>query len=504
MLGGYHNNLKLRETAVNATFSCPGGVTQTVPAAAGWGLLAGFRRELYRCLTRRADALFCLGDAVLCEDRRVTDLARLSLVPEFGRGHGALYDGLNAGRVDIARLRTAIGGLPLPRWPDGRIRLAADMSHWLRPEAATSPGRLNCHVHGKGRNGGHTEPGWTYSLVTVLGPGASSWTLPLDAVRLGPRDDDTQVAAAQLREVVARLAAAGHWKPGDPDILIVADAGYNVTRLAWLLAGLPVLLAARVRSDRVFYAPPPPREERASGRPQRHGAALKCSDPATQAAPGIEQDGTRARYGPARVRAWNRMHQMLHRNCCGWEDWPGRHCPVIEGTLICLSCTGPGAPGPIWIWASAPRAGDDLVRTIWTCYLRRFDIEHLFRFLKSRLGWTRPLLRDPAAADRWTWLLLACCAQLWLARGLAALARMPWQSPTPPAEMTPGQVRGGFRRARQILGTPASATKPSSPGPGRPKGTPNKHKAPRYPVGKTRTRASTRKEKVKTRARQTG
>jgi hypothetical protein len=30
--------------------------------------LAGFRRELYRCLTGRADALFELADAVLCAD----------------------------------------------------------------------------------------------------------------------------------------------------------------------------------------------------------------------------------------------------------------------------------------------------------------------------------------------------------------------------------------------------------------------------------------------------
>jgi hypothetical protein len=32
-----------------------------------------------------------------------------------------------------------------------------------------------------------------------------------------------------------------------------------------------------------------------------------------------------------------------------------------------------------------------------------------------RPGRSRPLLRDPAA-DRWTWLIVACCAQLWLAR----------------------------------------------------------------------------------------
>jgi hypothetical protein len=39
----------------------------------------------------------------------------------------------------VARLRRALAALPLPTWPDGRIRLAADVSNWLRPDAATSP-----------------------------------------------------------------------------------------------------------------------------------------------------------------------------------------------------------------------------------------------------------------------------------------------------------------------------------------------------------------------------
>jgi hypothetical protein len=43
-------------------------------------------------------------------------------------------------------------------------------------------------------------------VVTALGPGASSRVLPLDAVRLGPDDDDLAVTAAQLREV------AGDWR----------------------------------------------------------------------------------------------------------------------------------------------------------------------------------------------------------------------------------------------------------------------------------------------------
>ena len=103
----------------------------------------------------------------------------------------------------------------------------------------------------------------------------------------------------------------------------------------------------------------------------------------------------------------------------------------------------------------------------WQAFLRRFDIEHTFRFLKQQLGWTRPKLRDPQAADRWTWIIIAAYAQLRLARPLAEDIRLPWQRPCEPGRLTPARVRRGFRNIRQALPVPAGAPKPSKPGPGR-------------------------------------
>ena len=109
-------------------------------------------------------------------------------------------------------------------------------------------------------------PGWPYSFVAALEPGRTSWTL-LDAVRLGAADDATEVTARQVREVVARIIDAGHWHDGDPDILVIFDAGYDLTRLAWLLADLPVGVLGRLRSDRVLYFPVPARGPGTNGRP---------------------------------------------------------------------------------------------------------------------------------------------------------------------------------------------------------------------------------------------
>ena len=110
-------------------------------------VLAGFRGRLYRCLTRRGDELFELGDAMLCADGPVQDLARLSLVAGHRRGHGAVYDALNAGRVDIGRLRAdRVMRLPAPpRRPgtNGRPRkhggelALSDPATWPAPHVTT-------------------------------------------------------------------------------------------------------------------------------------------------------------------------------------------------------------------------------------------------------------------------------------------------------------------------------------------------------------------------------
>ena len=221
------------------------------------GGLAAFRARLYECFTKRADALFEVADALVCRPERVHMLAELSLEPECRRGHGAVYDAVNCGRLQIARLRRLLAGLPLPGWADGRIRLAADVSNWLRPDAETSPERLFCHCYARGRGNAQLIPGWPYSIVAALEPGRTSWAVPLDAVRLGPADDATEVTARQVREVVRRIIEGGHWHDGDPDILVVFDAGYDLTRLAWLLRDLPAEILGRLRSDRVMHFPAP-------------------------------------------------------------------------------------------------------------------------------------------------------------------------------------------------------------------------------------------------------
>jgi hypothetical protein len=71
-----------------------------------------------------------------------------------------------------------------------------------------------------------------------------------------------------------------------------------------------------------------------------------------------------------------------------------------------------------------------------------------------------------------------------LARPPATDLWRPWEKPAPPNRLTPARVRRGFRNLCAKTGSPASALKPSRPGPGRPPGSKNRRPATRHEVGR--------------------
>jgi hypothetical protein len=107
--------------------------TSTFPLAR----LGGFRSELHACFTRRADALFELGDALLCA-QAVPSLPHLSLEPVHRRGWGSSYAALACGRIDADRLRELLVGLPAHADPPV---FAVDVTTWPRCDAECSPER---------------------------------------------------------------------------------------------------------------------------------------------------------------------------------------------------------------------------------------------------------------------------------------------------------------------------------------------------------------------------
>jgi len=434
-----------------------------------------FRRGLYSCFTRWADALFELCDAALCAPGAVGSVPTLSLEPEFTRSHGSLYKALSKGRVDEDGLRRLlVANLP----GDGPAVFAVDASVWERCDAETSPERGFYYSASKHSAGQPIVAGWSFQWICQLSFAPDSWTAPVDVQRITPHQDATDATIDQLRRLVDRL-------PPDGDVpLFVFDAGYDPIALTFGLSDTRAQILCRIREDRVFYTDPPARPNRpkgTGGRPPRHGRRMKCSQPRTWSKPAERLVTTDPRYGTVTVTAWHGLHPRL----IGRGRWAGHTIPpIVKGSVIRVEVDHLPKPTArtkktLWLFWSGPGVPD--LDLCWRAYLRRFDIEHTFRFAKNTLGWTAPSVCRPEQADRWTWLVIAMLTQLRLARGCVDDLRLPWERPRGPTQLTPARTRRGFRRLRARIGTPASPPKHTKAGPGRPRGTRSPPRT-RYPA----------------------
>jgi hypothetical protein len=447
---------------------------QVIARAQRLRALSEFRDDFYRCFTGWGDALFELTDALLCAPGAVGSVPSLSLDPIFRRGHGSLYKGLARGEVDSEGMRQLLVESRPSDWP---LVFAVDASTWERCDAETSPERGFYHSASRHSAGQPIVAGWSYQWIAQLNWSPDSWTAPVDVTRIRPRDDATTNTIDQVRRLVGRL-------PGDAAVpMAVFDAGYDPIAISHGLSTDRVQVLVRIRGDRVFHADPPARSAGARGRPRRHGRRLKCSDGRTQRSPDATLVAQDSRYGTVKVAAWHDRHPRLS----GRGRW-GREevLPIVKGTVIRVEVehlpkASARAKKTLWLWWSGP--GEPDLDLCWRAYLRRFDLEHTYRFVKNTMGWTAPSLRTPEQADRWTWLIVAAYTQLRLARGLVEDMRLPWERCRDSGKLTPARVRRVFSRLGVVIGTPASPPKSDKPGPGRPKGT-RRPPRTRYPVVK--------------------
>ena len=441
----------------------------------GKSRLLAFRDDLYATFTSWGDALFELTDALLCSSGPVTSLPGLSLEPEFSRSHGSLYKALERGAIDEHALRRLLVANRPAEWP---MVFAVDASTVERCDAECSPERGFYYSASRHSAGQPIVAGWHYQWICQLSWASDSWTAPVDVARIPPSADPTDATVDQLRRLVALL-------PADAEVpMFVFDAGYDPIAIGHDLADERCEVLCRIREDRVFYADAPAKPNRppeTGGRPPRHGRRWKCSDPKSCPEPAARLVADDSRYGRITVTAWHEMHPRLS----GRGHWSAHERPpIVRGSVIRVDVERLPKPTSrskktLWLWWSG--AGKpDLDRCV-RAYLRRFDIEHTFRFVKQSLGWTTPKIHTPQQTDRWSLLVAAALTQLRLARGLVADLRLPWEKPLEPMKLTPSRVRRGFRRLRATLGTPASPPKSRTPGPGRPKGT-RKPPKTRYPA----------------------
>ena len=431
--------------------------------------LEAFRQAAYAHLCRAKDAAFELTDAVLLT-RNAYCLADFSLSPVFRRKWPSIYEALQDTRPQRRKLmRLYIEQMP----SQGRIILAGDHTAWPRPEAVTLQERTMEHYCTSGVPGNPPiAKGEGYSTIAWIPEAQGSWALPLRHERITSWESPIDKAVWQLKQVCQYL-------PVRP--ISLWDSEYGCAPFVLKTAEIAVDKLMRLRSNLCLWGTPP--ADSGKGRPRIHGDKFKLNDPQTWKQPVQILEVDDPKLGQLRISLWENLH---------FRKASKHPMSLLRVERLCERRSGKFAQ-PLWLaWIGAQMPA---LSQVWRLYLRRFTVDHWYRFAKQRLHWTLPKLSTPKQCERWSDLMPLMTWELWLARDIVADNPLPWHKPI--AQLTPGRVAQAMGGVFAMIGTPAQPPKPRGKSPGWPPGEPRLRR-PTYPVVKKSTKK--RKQRLKTSA----
>ncbi len=418
--------------------------------------LKQFRQGVYTILGNAKDALFDLMDAVVVT-RSVYSFVELSVSPVFRRQWSSIYEALsdsNPPRSELMRLYTE----QIPKTE--QIVLAGDHTAWSRLEAVTLKDRTYEHQAQPMSGSKPVTVGQGYSTIAWIPEVEGSWALPLLHERITSFSSPIEKAAAQLRQVCPQL-------PKRP--ISLWDAEYGCASFVKQTADIAADKLFRLRSNRLLYGSPPPYT--GIGRPRVHGDKFKLNDPTTWWTPNHMLEVNDPKLGQLRLHLWQNLHFQQS----------AKH-PMHLIQVERLDEFGGHKSRPLWLaWLGIEMPA---LSKFWRLYLRRFAIDHWYRFAKQRLHWTLPKLSTREQCERWSDLLPLMSWQLWLARDIVADNPLPWHKQQ--AKLTPGRVAQAMGEVLAAIGTPAVDPKPRGKSPGWPEGQPRSRRI-RYPTVKKST-----------------
>jgi hypothetical protein len=417
--------------------------------------LKTFRQTVYTsALGPARDALFELTDALLLAPA-LHSFAELSLSPIFRRRWPSLYEALQDGRPDRYTLLDLYVA-QIPR--TSRPLLAGDHTAWSRLSAFTLRDRTIEHQPTKIPGARPITIGQGFSTVVWVPERAGSWALPLLHERIASTASPISKMVAELAAIAPRLR---------PRPIVLLDSEYGCAPFVNASALLPCDKIVRLRPNLCLWGPPHAYQGR--GRYPKHGTKFKLKEPTTWGEPDETLTVEDSQLGRVKLSVWHGKHFKK----------AAAH-PFLALHIERLDARGTRRdPKDLWV-AWIGEAPPPLVEW-WRLYLRRFAVDHWYRFAKGPLHWTLPQVQTPEQAERWSDLMPLVTWELWRARAVVADKPLPWQKAQ--MHLTPGRVRQGMGGILAQIGTPACVPKPRGKAPGWPKGR-ARSPVPRYSIVK--------------------
>ena len=377
----------------------------------------------------------------------------------------------------LERMRVIADQCPLPVNRNFYL-FGLDTTTQSRPFANTLEDRGFQHSPNPAPGNRPITVGHAYSVLAALpekqGAMPPPWIIPLLVQRVPSDQKSTDIGADQVMDILTddKLNFGSHL------CVLTGDSTYSSRSFLGQTGSHENLVAVvRVRGNRVFYDQHQPTQEPAGkGHPVWFGNPFDLKNPSAQREPDLNE--------VLNITLGN------GRECCvsinGWENMlmrGTRYIPMHKYPFTLIRIMVKDMDGkdvfkkPLWLIIIGRCRNEISISDAYHAYRQRYDMEHFFRFGKTKLlmaSYQTPIVEHE---ENWWEIVAIAYVNLYTAVPIAKDLPYPWERWHPKYKEaddqrlpSPSAVQRDMPRIINAFGTPAKSPKPRGKSPGRQKG----------------------------------
>ncbi len=426
--------------------------------------LSQFREELYLLFPKRRDAIMNLLDALTSDGHHCKSVVQLSNSQQFKRQYSSITDAVADGLSEVSwnevcRLVHRFTASDLTKAPH---RFIVDCTPNPRPFARKLADRTVTHHPNPAPGNKPICVGHQYSLISLLPndilENQKHWLLPLSAERVASDLKGHELGMQQISDCVETLDI------GDELFISVGDSLYGTEPCRAKASKKDNWVHVfRLNSSRNVFRSIAPEKSTAKGRKKEYGDKMNLSNVKTHLPHDreITLNQLSKKGNPLKVviKCWD---DMLVRGSRNYRS--SKHPLNIQQVEVFNEAGEQLFKRPLWIAVFGKRRHEISLEDTYNQYRSRYDIEHLFRFGKTKLLMDKFQTSEVEHEENWWKLCSLAYIQLYLAKELAPLLPEPWERyllsyKTEASEgknlTSPSQTQRGFEKVLEHIGTPA-------------------------------------------------
>ncbi len=423
-----------------------------------------FRESLYSFFPKRPDAIMNLLDALSSFGHQARSVVELSEAECFERQYSSITDAIADGlpKVDWSGIERHLFHTMID-YSKEPLCFLLDCTPNPRPFAKTLQDRSITHCPNPAPGNKPICVGHAYSCIALL-PADSlahdkKWLIPLSMRRVPSNVKGHEMGMQQLLEHLTQLNL------GDQLAISVTDSLYGSEECRRIASIRDTLVDIfRIRNNRNVYSlPDHETESKMRGRKKEYGQVMSLAKSSTHPKVDehceIEWQASNGRIYTVKIDAW---YNKLFR---GSKKFRSSQHPITLLRVCLVDQQGnPLFKKQMWLGVQGKQRDQLSLSSISQYYRSRYNIEHFFRFGKTKLLLDKYQTPESTHDESWWKFCLLAYSQLYMARSLVPQKLKPWErylpeyrerKDTKASISTASQTQRGFAELLKDIGTPA-------------------------------------------------